>query len=459
MLRHNYEAISGTLMLRHPTNRERSMFDASTAVGWAPNGAAGAGPSVARRHLAGTYGLFVHLVPHLTVDSTGRPVSLLDLGRRFDVEAFVADLVDFGVDFVRVTAWHQGMYPLYPSTVMDRWRGEGTSSPRDIIGDLITALEGTGIALQLYTHPRDGHDFPTREQVSTGWGDGALKEAPDPDASTFDFPTWNDFVVEAYEELLQRYGSRVQSIYLDEGSERADSEWVVDYPRLTRTIRRLAPNAVIQQNYYGNLYGADVADHEYCRWGEFADPAVGTRWPAYRSRSVSTVVGSLWWASNASPEFEPGFSPEDLYRYLVLQVAVNESSGGLSLAAGPLADGGWEGGVRNLLVEVGRLLGPVAASIVGARPSTLWPTADLSTVDSVGWGVATEDDEYTYLHVFRARDGRLRVPLPQGGVAPRSVTRLNANSDVTVHVVDGEMVLEEQDPAPHGVDTVFRVRF
>ncbi len=434
------------------------MYESRDLKNTAPNAGAGDSPEAGQRSLPSSYGLFVHLVPSLTVDSVGGVTSLATLCAEFDVQVFVADLVEFGVEYVRFTAWHQGMFPLYPSSVMSEWRGRGTSAERDIIGELIEHLRGTGIALQLYTHPRDGHDMSREDQERTGWGSSAPSGSADPDRATFDFSRWNDFVAASYEELLDRYGPHLQSIYFDEGSEQADSEWVVDYGRLRSLIRAKAPGVVLQQNFYGNLYGLDVADHEYYRWGEFAS-LVGRSWPGYRSQSVSVVVGSLWWAADAASAFAPGYSAADLFRYLVLQVSVNQTGGGLALAAGPFPDGGWEHGVRSLLVAVNNFLRRVRRSVVGTRPSELWRTPDKSTVASVGWGVATEDDEFTYLHIFEPVDGELSVPLPRNGTVPTSAKRVDTGETVLVEVVDDSLLFRGPSGQPDAVDTVLQLLF
>jgi hypothetical protein len=441
------------------SSTEANVYEALELSSIAPNRHAGSGPPLGPRMIDSNYGIFVHFVPGLTVAADGSPTSLEDLSASFDVGLFVSDLIGFGVEYVRFTAWHRGMYPLYPSPVMERWRGAGTSSSRDLLQELIDGLRGTGIRLQLYTHPRDGHDMSREHQALTGWGTSAAPGAPDPDPTSFNFVRWNDFICEVYEELGERYGEDIQSIYLDEGSERGDGEWVVDYDRLRETILQSARDVVVQQNYYGNLYRADVADHEYCRWGEFAVPS-GAGWPAFRTRSVSVVVGSIWYASTVDPAFAVGYSAADMLRYLVLQASVNITGGGLALAAGPFPNGRWEPTVHQFLTEFGAMLAPIRRSVVGTHPSSLWPTDDRVTISHLSWGVATEDHLYTYLHVLRppAAD-KLLLPLPYGVGAPKRASRVGSSSlEISAVVVDSFLHLTvpgEWDP----IDTVLQLEF
>ena len=424
----------------------------------APNASGMAGPPDGPRRLDVNYGIFVHYVPGLSVDGFGKPASLDESCSLFDLEGFVADAVAFGVEYVRFTAWHQGMFPLYPSDVMTHWRGERSSSSRDIIGELIEALSEEGIATQLYTHPRDGHDMDRRDQERTGWGATAPIGNPDPDPRSFVFSRWNDFITEAYAELVDRYGSRVQSIYWDEGSERADSTWVVDYGRLRQTILSRAEHLVIQQNFYGNLYSADVADHEYYRWGEFAESTLD-HWPAYRTQSVSTVLGSIWWAGRAT-QFEIGFSPDDLLGYLAIQTAVNITGGGLAIAAGPLVGGGWEPGVREALIEFARRLQPIRKSIVGARPSRRWPAPDRSTATTLNWVVATETDEATFVHVLRRpTSGRVLLPRRASDDIPRSALCVRSGAEVGVSVTESALELTLRMESWDEHHTVIELRY
>lgn len=437
------------------------MFEASAQHrSAAPNAHAGAGPEASARLLDVNFGLFVHYVPELTVDSSGRVASLAQLVEEFDVDAFVRDLVKFGVEYVRFTAWHQGMHPLYPSAVMKRRRGNSSHSERDLIAEIIRALAGTGISLQLYTHPRDGHDMNRVDQDLTGWGNSAPPGDPNPDPRTFNFETWNEFICEVYSELVARYGRDVETIYLDEGSERADSEWVVDYPRLRETIRAGAPNILVQQNYYGSLYTADLADHEYCHWGELT-LADADLWPAYRTRSVSAVVGDLWYASNPGPSSSISYKPRDFFRYLVLQTSANLSGGGLALAAGPFADNGWEPGVQGFLEAVGSMVAPVRRSIIGTRPSSRWPTMDRATIASLTWGgVATEDPQRTYLHILRPpADSVIRLPRSSDGSVPRTVRLLLEGIKLETVQVDGATHITVLPELWDEIDTVLELTF
>lgn len=363
------------------------------------------------------YGLFVHYVPGLTTDKNGVAVNDINqLANAFDAQSFANDIASFGVQYVKFTAWHKGMYPLYPSANMTKWRGAGTSASVDLIGAMIDAVRAKGIAVMLYTHPRDGHDMSAADQTATGWGLGGGTN-PIPAPSTFDFTKWNNFINDIYGELLDRYGSRIQGIYLDEGDGTGQGWSVVDYPRLRALIVSKAPGIIIEQNYYGNVYSADVPDHEYFKGAGFSSND-GSTWPADKYRAVSSVVSSLWWTSVPSTTNTTTWSASDIFRYTVLQAGTNVTGGGVAWAGGVYPGGGWESGFASTMQAVSALMAPVRSSIIDTYPSPSWPTVDQSTIGGLPWGVATRstDNSITYLHVLKPPTGStLTIPAPADG--------------------------------------------
>jgi hypothetical protein len=376
-------------------------------------------------------GFFVHYVwggaYTVTVNRDGsKPLGLDDLANRFDAEGLAQDLSSMGVEYVLFTAWHASMNLLYPSAVMDRWI-PGHSAKRDVIRDLIKACHARNIRVLLYTHPRDGHDLSPEDQTKTGW---AGSGTPNPDWAKFDKQKWNDFINEVYGELVERYGSDLIGLYLDEGSGAADSDRVIDYARLRKTITGKHPHLMLMQNDYGNLYTLDIGNKEIYYGKEFATPESDT-WPSMRL-PISIVMGSIFWAGHAAgssvvaqPSPKVGFNArvpytaEGMFRYNVLQAASNWDGGGVLWAAGPYPGGGWEDGVLKRMQAVGRLLEPVAKSVKQTYPSTSYVTRPGAKISELTWGVATKstDDTVEYLHVLKppAKGVALALPVPADG--------------------------------------------
>lgn len=390
-------------------------------------------PAVQNHYRSMKYGFFVHYVwggdaYSATVNRDGSmPKGLDDLANRFDAEGFARDIQAMGVEYVLFTAWHADMNVLYPSKVMEKWR-PGHSSKRDLIGDMIKACKAKGIAVLLYTHPRDGHDFTDADMAKTGWHRG---EGSNPDFNKWDKAKWNDFINEAYGELVDRYGDDILGLYLDEGSGAADSYRVVDYPRLRKTITAKNPQLLMMQNDYGNLYNADLGNMEVF-YNHSHNTPDGDQWTSYKI-PISVVAGSIFWAAFPEGKTEPAqkspkvgfnpwipYSPESMFRYTVLQAGSNTDGGGTIWAAGPYAGGGWETGVLDRMKRVGELIKPVERSIKNTYPSTSWRTAAGTRIADLAWGVATRsmDDKIEYLHILNTPAGgssTLKLPAPSDG--------------------------------------------
>lgn len=132
---------------------------------------------------------------------------------------------------------------------------------------------------------------------------------------------------------MQRYGARIDGLFMDEGSPQADSQNVVDYPRLRDTIKAVNRRAVLIQNNYGDLYGLDMGMKEYFGQQEFAHTD-GNLWPGYTQPVAATMGGTgySWWAKETTNPVK--YTPQAMFRYTVLQAATNTDGGGMTWAAG-----------------------------------------------------------------------------------------------------------------------------
>ncbi len=398
-----------------------------------PLQAAPPSPAAEANFRAMKYGFFVHYVwggdaYSVTVNKDGsKPAGLDDVADRFDAEGFARDIQAMGVEYVLFTAWHANMNVLYPSKVMDKWL-PGHSSKRDLIGDMIKACKAKGVQVLLYTHPRDGHDFTDADMARTGWHRG---QGSNPDFNKWNRAKWNDFINEAYAELVDRYGNDLLGLYLDEGSGAADSHRVVDYPRLRKTITAKHPHLLMMQNDYGNLYSCDLGNMEVF-YNHSHNTPDGDQWTSYKI-PISVVTGSIFWAAFPEGKTKPAqssekvgfnkwipYTPESMFRYTVLQAGSNTDGGGTLWAAGPYPGGGWETGVLDRMQRTGKLIRPVERSIKNTYPSTSWRTAPATRIADLAWGVATRsiDDRIEYLHILKPPangSATLKLPPPADG--------------------------------------------
>lgn len=368
------------------------------------------------------YGFFVHFVwggkqgTQFTRDREGRqPATFDEFADSFDVKGFAGDLDRWGVEYVILTAWHYNINPLFPSATMKKWGMERHACRRDVLREVINACKAKGINVMFYTHPRDGHDLELPDQIKTGWGG---PNGTDPKWDAFDRRKWNDFTNELYGELMDRYGNDIIGIYSDEGSGAGDSYRVVDYPRLRQTVKGRQPALVMVQNFYGTTYSLDIGGKEYHHWGEF-EQRDANAWPAYRM-PVASCFATTWWSAEPAGRNTVVFTPEDMFRYTVLQAGANHEGGGMQWAAGNYAGGGWETGVDETMTKLAGYIKPVAASIKHTYASTSWQTAPGTKLPSLTWGVATRstDDKIEYLHILKPPAGgssNLTIPPPADG--------------------------------------------
>ena len=152
------------------------------------------------------YGLFVHFVHGISCNADGSQPSTVDeTVNNFDANAFADIVASMGVEYLIFTAWHWRAIPLYPSKVTEKYRGKICPS-RDLLGEIINAVTSRGIDMILYTHPRDGHDFPPEDMIACGWGKNENETSSAPDKDTFDNKKWNEYTLSLYAEVMERYG-------------------------------------------------------------------------------------------------------------------------------------------------------------------------------------------------------------------------------------------------------------
>jgi len=388
------------------------------------------------------YGLFVHYVyggenggKTRLSNAGGYPVSIDDLVGRFNVSKWADDVKSMGYEYVIFTAWHANMNILYPSPVMDRWRGKGHStSSRDLLGEVIDTLGARGIKVALYTCIINGHDFhpsgappgggtwfkegdsvgtnATQDQINTGFWPAARKGA-----TAAEKVKWNNFINEVYDELFGRYKNKVFLLW-------GDCAWTstLDYPRWFATIRKHAPDILFLRNAAAGG-GFDVGCKELSSpldtYGmKDLNPDVKTQdmttWPAY-SNSVAFIQGGYWWAWAGA---KARYSGETIYRYTILDAAVS-TGGGVSWSIGTFADGTWENGVLDSMRRANALLTSVRESWKNTLPSTSFVTAQGARIETLPGGfVATKsrDEKTEYVHVLRAPTGdTLRLPVAKDG--------------------------------------------
>jgi hypothetical protein len=382
-------------------------------------------------------GLFVHYMHPAkeyswgsTTWADGSAVASLDeLADNFDADNLAAIAASMRAQYVIFTAWHANMNALFPGEAMKKWL-PAHCSKRDLIRDLITALQKRNIRLVLYIHPSDGHDFTKEDQDKTGWNDGAP------------WKRWNDFINEVIGELTTRYGSDIAGYYIDGGIPPQ-----VDTKRLHETITSRKPDAWLIQNS-----GLRPELVDYGALERMDKPYPASTWLMCHTPAFE------WWAMQGTVTF----CPELAYRYTVLQAAVNgRTGGGVAWSFGPHPGGRWELGIPSFCDRLGRLMDASGPSVVGTRPSKAFVTPDKTPLTGLKYA-ATEsaDGKATYLHVFMPQRGTtLSLPAPADGRTFTSARMVNGRHTVSLaQSASGITLILDSAAGWDEVDTIIELR-
>jgi autotransporter-associated beta strand protein len=309
------------------------------------------------------YGIFSHYTYAMTGDAN-------TAGERFNAEAYANDVAQAGAEYVVWTAWHSNTIPMFPSKAMDKYGFGGRYSERDTVSDMIDAVRAKGIRVFLYVHP-----FQPLIYETTGH---------------------NNFINELFAEVMDRYGPRIDGLWIDENQINGDQDSVVDYKRLMQTIKSRNPDIVTMQNG-GQMYTVDLGGPETVNDWNFA------RWQCMYNF--------------ANPGNGPG--AEDMLRTTVLNAAGNYDGGGIHWSIDGVVDGGLVETDR--IFQLGQYIAPIRASICGTKPSASFPppfTGEQIRYSNVNQYVATEalDDSKVYIHVLKPPVGTvLSLPNPVDG--------------------------------------------
>jgi autotransporter-associated beta strand protein len=405
---------------------------------------ANTGTSSMERWKAMKHGFFVHYVwdgygGPLNPDGT-RPASINETADRFDATGFANDMEVMGVEYVIFTAWQANFFPLYNSSAMEKYH-TGRTSNRDMIGDMITAVRAKGIRVLLYTHPYQPIKY--------------LGTYPNQYA---DLVEHNNLINDVHAELVDRYGDRIDGLFLDENFGDGSQDDYVDYTRLLETIRVRNPELVLMQNWgsweSSSIYTTDMMHREKV-------PELQYRWPdlannPYYSDTTpgpSTQLVAYDWAPLIAKVPTPATttayrSAEGIFRTAVVGAGSCTLGGGWIWGAGPYAGNGnwpensqtfvgrWEPGVLEAMQGAAAYIAPVAASIKNTYPSSSWLTAPYTSIANLPQGfVATRstDDTKEYIHVLNPPGTKtLNLPLPADGKVFTNARVMKNNRAVTI---------------------------
>lgn len=356
------------------------------------------------------YGFFVHFVNdgngHTTLNMDGSPNGGADyLADTFDAAGFADDIASMGVEYLIFTAWHSNFHPLFDSRAVERVpaneRPRIKTPKTDLLAKVVSAVRAKGVRVLFYCHPG--------QQLF--WGEA-----------------WNRFMEDIHGEMMDRYD--IDGFFVDENDPGGNSQNQIDFSRIERAVRWRKPDAVLIQNFYGNLYAFDSAIGESGPASPNFSPDICWTMP----NAYAQVISKTWSAQVPKvPVRTPAVtrSAEGIFRATVVGAGSCVEGGGWAWAAGPYPGNGewtnpangettfvgrWEEGVLEAMQKAGAYIAPIAASLKNTFPSTSWQPR--GHIDNLPWGVATRspDDRTEYVHVLKPQPDRtLALSAPGDG--------------------------------------------
>ncbi|HBJ18569.1 MAG TPA: hypothetical protein DDY70_02320, partial [Clostridiales bacterium] len=416
------------------------------------------------------YGMFVHYVPSTVYADKTLVVNIDDLADNFDAVQFAADVKASGAEYLVLTVWHGCTYTLFPSIANERWRDDRstdaahpkTYSDRDVIADVLDALEPYGIPLHLYVHPSEGKDFSAEDKVLTGWDD-----------ATDNYRTWNLYTNELMYELCERYGERIAGLWIDaffdhipkgEAQERFRAMCTANNPKV---ILQMNVGLRESEHIENPLPGHNGADY---RCWEFSHTENLEAIPLTKNQTA-IVIGSQWFTDTAKDADITINSPEEIFRYLVAQASLSQAGGFLASAgcypnrASDALNGNiWQKGIRDTFLRINDYLTALGEAVKNTNAGVAYPTTAGMTVEDLTF-VSTEsrDGKYVYIHVLNPEDSRtLSLTLPvDGSVFSGTALHLTADGGRTeialTRTANGYGITLPEGMTFGAVDTVIRL--
>jgi len=390
------------------------------------------------------YGVFIHYIALGCMTPEGVKVDTWDESvNNFDVERFADEMAQMKPEYAIFTAWHYAMRPLYPSEVTEKWRPGSSSLQRDLLGEIIDALNKRSIQVILYTHPRDGHDIPDEEKDIVGWGKGQFlnfDQTPNPD--TFNYERWNTYIQELYAELIDRYGRRIIGIYTDGMGAFNSSLQVVNYPALRNVIKSKNPKLFMIQNYWGHSLSNDYVMPEAFFGYEHKVNDQLEKLPAC-NKALAICPFNGWSASAARGENIARMSAEKIAMYTLFNASCTVG-GGCCWAYGPFNDGSLETGVLETLGTAGDIISRYSESVMKATPSASLPTMSGDTLESRNFVFYTTsaDRTYEYMNILKMpEDKKITFPESEDGIMMYAPESLDEN--IKIASFNGKTIILE----------------
>lgn len=349
---------------------------------------------------------------------------------KFDADAWVRSFKDAGARYIVITAKHHDGFAMFDSAVSPYNVVKATPFGRDPLAELAAACRRQGVKLFFYYSELDWHNPDYFPRGQTGHTAGR------PEAG--DWEKYLEYQDAQLRELLTNYGP-IGGIWFDGWWDQEKTplrdRWRLD--RTYRLIHQLQPAALIVNNHHHAPFpGEDYQTFERDLPGQNTMGYSGTAKIGALPLEMSETMNGSWGYNLVDDAYK---TPKTLVRTLV--GAAGRSSN-LLLNTGPMPNGEIQPENLATLREIGTWLKTNGDAIYGTRGGPVAPGE---------WGVTTQRGKMVYVHLLRAHDGGITLPL---SAKVASARLLDGGAPVTVVARKGSVALSGLPPLGDAWDQI-----
>jgi len=330
-----------------------------------------------------------------------------------------------GMKYITITSKHHDGFAMF-ATKQNKWNiVDATPYAKDPLKQLAEECRKQGIKLFFYHSQLDWHNpdyFPLgRTGHSAGRPEGG------------DFNRYLEFMDAQLTELLTHYGD-IAGIWFDGMWDKPDADWQL--PRTYTLIHKLQPAALIGSNHHHAPF--DGEDFQM-----FEKDLPGANTAGFNQTSISQLpletcetVNGAWGYNKSDKNFK---SVPDLIHYLVRAAGSNAN---FLLNIGPMATGQVQPEFVERLHAIGEWTGKYGETIYGTRGGPISPRS---------WGVSTQKNGKTYLHILDLKDEYLALPAVPG---TKEAHLFLGGAQLELKPLDGGLLLHIPQSVRDPIDTI-----
>lgn len=331
---------------------------------------------------------------------------------RFDADSIAALARRAGMRSVVFTSKHHDGFCMFSTETTDYNSAESTPSRRDFVREMAEACSRAGLKFGIYFSLIDWH-FPHAYPISSHNCD-------------FITPQHHEFSKAQVRELLTNYGP-ISEFWFDMGCNTPSQS-----RELYDLVRELQPDCMVSGRLGNDCYDFCVmADNAY------PDGTLATPW-----QSAASMFNETWGYRSWQERGAVGDKVAEKLRNLV---SVVSHGGNFLLNIGPTGTGEVVPFEAQVLERIGEWL--------DRNGDAIYDTEATPFREDFPWGMVTRRGENLYLILTgeRPRDGKIRLPRPEGKIVSASVPFENHKGEILFALPDSS--------CNNGDVAVIRVRF